>query len=117
MGSFFSLTIGASSPNPVAAIVESHGGLTSSLAEGVRTMPPTLILHGDKDVLVPVADAHELDDLLTKAKRPHEMKIYAGANHAFNFPGLAIWYNAADAQDAWARSTKFLAANLKNPAK
>ena len=44
------------------------------------------------------------------------MKIYEGANHAFNFPELAIWYNAADAQDAWTRSTKFLAANLNNPA-
>ena len=79
-------------------------------------MPPTLILHGDKDVLVPVAMAHRLDALLTENKRPHEMKIYEGANHAFNFPELQIWYNAADAQDAWTRSTKFLAANLNKPA-
>jgi dienelactone hydrolase len=41
------------------------------------------------------------------------MKIYEGANHAFNFPQLAMWYNADDAQDAWSRSVKFLAANLK----
>jgi dienelactone hydrolase len=75
-------------------------------------MPPTLILHGDKDALVPVAQAHKLDELLTREKRPHEMKIYAGANHAFNFPELPFWYNAGDAKDAWSRSTRFLAANL-----
>ncbi len=78
-------------------------------------MPPTLILHGDKDVLVPVSEAHALDELLTAANRPHEMHIYEGANHAFNFPQLPFWYNAEDAHDAWNRSLQFLAANLKNP--
>jgi carboxymethylenebutenolidase len=114
LGSFLSLSTGAIDPNQIAAIVEYYGGLPPGLHDGAKTMPPTLILHGDKDVLVPVADAHELDDLLTKEKRPHEMKIYEGANHAFNFPELPFWYNADDAQDAWNRSTKFLAANLSN---
>jgi len=77
-------------------------------------MPPTLILHGDKDALVNVSQAHSLDELLTAEKRPHEMHIYEGANHAFNFPELPFWYNAEDAQDAWNRTLKFLAANLKN---
>ena len=112
LGSFLSLSVGAVEPNQVAAIVEYYGGLPPNLQYGAKSMPPTLILHGDKDVLVPVADAHELDELLTKEKRPHEMKIYEGANHAFNFPQLPFWYNAADAQDAWSRSVKFLAANL-----
>ena len=112
LGSFLSLSTGAMDPNQIAAIVEYYGGLPPALQYGAKTMPPTLILHGDKDVLVPVADAHDLDELLTKDQRPHEMKIYEGANHAFNFPELPFWYNADDAQDAWNRSTKFLAANL-----
>jgi dienelactone hydrolase len=113
LGSFLSLSAGALDPKQVDAIVEYYGGLPPALREGAKTMPPTLILHGDRDVLVPVKDAHELDELLTKENRPHEMKIYPGANHAFNFPELAMWYNADDAQDAWARSVKFLAENLK----
>ena len=117
LGSFLSLSTGAIDPGGIAAIVEYYGGLPRALQDGAKNMPPTLILHGDKDVLVPVAMAHTLDDLLTKNKRPHEMKIYEGANHAFNFPELAIWYNAADTEDAWNRSVRFLAANLKNPAK
>jgi carboxymethylenebutenolidase len=112
LGSFLSLSTGALEPNRIAAIVEYYGGLPPALDAAAKAMPPTLILHGDKDVLVPVAMAHALDELLTKADRPHEMKIYEGANHAFNFAELPFWYNAEDAQDAWNRSVKFLAANL-----
>jgi carboxymethylenebutenolidase len=115
LGSFLSLSVGAIDPDQIAAIVEYYGGLPPRLASGAKTMPPTLILHGDKDVLVNVSQAHSLDALLTAANRPHEMHIYAGANHAFNFPELTFWYNAEDAQDAWNRTLKFLAANLKNP--
>jgi carboxymethylenebutenolidase len=113
LGSFLSLSTGAIDSGQIAAIVEYYGGLPPNLQYGAKSMPPTLILHGDKDVLVPVAMAHTLDELLTKEKRPHEMKIYEGANHAFNFPELPFWYNADDAQDAWNRSVKFLAVNLK----
>ena len=113
LGSFLSLAIGAIDPGQIAAIVEYYGGLPPALQYGAKSMPPTLILHGDKDVVVPVAMAHTLDALLTKDNRPHEMKIYEGANHAFNFPQLPFWYDADDAQDAWNRSVKFLAANLK----
>jgi len=112
LGSFLALSTGAMDPSQIKAIVEYYGGLPPAMRDGAKTMPPTLILHGDKDVLVPVADAHELDELLTKEKRPHEIKIYEGTNHGFNFPQLPFWYNAADAQDAWSRSVKFLAANL-----
>jgi len=115
LGSFLSLSAGAVDPGQIAAIVEYYGGLPPALNSGAKTMPPTLILHGDKDVLVNVSQAHSLDELLTAANRPHEMHIYEGANHAFNFPELPFWYNAEDAQDAWNRTLKFLATNLKNP--
>jgi carboxymethylenebutenolidase len=113
LGAFLSLSTGAADPNQVAAIVEYYGGLPKMLEGGANTMPPTLILHGDKDVVVPVAMAHTLDELLTKDKRPHEMKIYEGANHGFNFPELAMWYDAPAAQDSWNRTVKFLSENLK----
>jgi carboxymethylenebutenolidase len=112
LGSFLSLSMGAIDPSQIAAIVEYYGGLPPAFQDNVKTMPPVLILHGDADVVVPVANAHRLDALLTSEKRPHETKIYDGVNHAFNFPELAIWYNADATKDAWNRSTSFLAANL-----
>ena len=112
LGAYLSLSTGATDPEQVAAIVEYYGGLTEPLHQRAKTMPPTLILHGDKDSIVPVAQAHELDQLLTENNRPHEIKIYEGAEHAFNFEGLPFWYRADYARDAWERSLKFLAANL-----
>src|SRR5258708_36537288 len=58
LGSFLALSVGAIDPGQIAAIVECYGGLPPALQYGAKLMPPPLILHGDKDVLVPVAQAH-----------------------------------------------------------
>jgi carboxymethylenebutenolidase len=113
MGSYLSLTFAVTYPNKAAAIVEYYGGLPKPLESRAVIMPPTLILHGSADNLVPVAQAIALDAALTRAGRPHEMHIYPGDSHGFNFASAPFWYNAADAADAWDRSTKFLDANLK----
>jgi carboxymethylenebutenolidase len=111
LGSYLALSTGATDPGKLAAIVEYYGGLPPPMQSMAANLPPTLILHGDRDMLVPVANAYTLDKLMTEAKRPHEMHIYPDANHAFNFPGIA-WYEAADAQDAWRRTLAFLAEHL-----
>jgi carboxymethylenebutenolidase len=114
LGAFLSLSTGATDPGALAAIVEYYGGLPPRLRGQAANLPPTLILHGAADVLVPVQEARDLDALLSKLDRPHQIHIYPGANHAFNFPGLAMWYNATDAEDARQRSIRFLDANLRN---
>ncbi len=111
LGAFLSLATGATDPGKIAAIVEYYGGLPAALEPMAANLPPTLILHGDADQLVPVAQARELDKLLTETGRPHEIHIYPGANHAFNFH-IPVWYNASDAQDAWARTLAFFARYL-----
>lgn len=42
---------------------------------------PTLVIHGDRDVLVPVANAHVLKDRI----RGGELSIVGGAGHLFTF--------------------------------
>lgn len=111
LGAFLSLAIGTTEPGKVSAIVEYYGALPTAMQPMAANLPPTLILHGDADQIVPVARAHELDSLMTEAKRPHEMRIYPGANHAFNFP-IPLWYNAADTRDAWDRALAFFAQYL-----
>jgi carboxymethylenebutenolidase len=116
LGAYLSLGIGATFPDQVSAIVEYYGGLAPVFQPQASVMPPTLILHGDKDSIVPIRNATDLDELLTKANRPHEMHIYPGAEHAFNFTGLP-WYDAEAGADAWSRSLNFLAAHLSSGAK
>lgn len=53
--------------------------------------PPFLILHGDRDTLVPYAQSVELTDLLTKATVPVTLQRLPGAGHggpAFNLPSV-----------------------------
>lgn len=111
LGAFLSLSTGATAPGKVAAIVEYYGGLPPALSPMAANLPPTLILHGDADTLVPVAEAYDLDKLMTQANRPHEMKIYPGAGHAFNFSVPTVYKDSA-AKDAWTRALNFFAKYL-----
>ena len=47
-------------------------------------MPPTLILHGEQDSVVPVSEAHRLRALLERAGATYEIKLYPGAGHGFS---------------------------------
>lgn len=99
LGAFLALNVGASEGGRVGAIVEYYGFFNKSDAAMAANMPPTLILHGAADATVPVRHAREVDALLTKYNRPHEMKIYPGAGHGLD---------QASNDDAWRTSMDFL---------
>ncbi len=117
LGAFLAVDYGATYPDEVSAIVEYYGGLSPELYPRVAMLPPVLIIHGDIDRMVPVQQARDLDAALTKAGRPHEMKIYPGAEHAFNFPAALMWYKPSFANDAWDRGIKFFDKYLKSDSK
>lgn len=54
--------------------------------------PPTLILHGDADPLVPVAESQALHDSLQQAGVPVQLKIYAGEGHGWSGANLLDSY-------------------------
>lgn len=99
LGAFLALAVGASEGGRVAAIIEYYGGMNNSYVPMAANMAPTLILHGSADSTVPVRYAYELDALLTRYNRPHEMKIYSGAGHGLD---------AKTRADAWQKSLDFL---------
>jgi len=99
LGAFLALAVAASEGGRVAAVIEYYGGMNRSYVPMMANMPPTLILHGSADATIPVRNAYELDALLTRYNRPHEVKIYPGVGH-----GLDSASNA----DAWRRSLDFL---------
>ncbi|MEM9080763.1 MAG: alpha/beta hydrolase [Verrucomicrobiota bacterium] len=45
--------------------------------------PPTLILHGTKDKIVPFFTAQAFEDAMKKAKRPCKLVAYEGQGHGF----------------------------------
>lgn len=99
LGASLAMAVGASESGRVAAIIEYYGKMHDSYISMAANMPPTLILHGSADTTVSVDYAYQLDALLTKYNRPHEMKIYPGAWHGLD---------PATRANAWQRSMVFL---------
>ncbi len=61
--------------------MKAHGTLTKEALESIKC--PTLIFHGDFDLLVPVKHAHRLFESLTTKKM---IKIIRGGDHIFSHP-------------------------------
>jgi len=94
LGSYLSLSI-AGRDARVAAVVEYFGGLPDLFARNLKRFPPTLILHGDADPIVPVSEAHKLGRLLGEKHFPHEVRIYPGQGHRFTGKDDVDAYHAA----------------------
>ncbi|MDP9038143.1 MAG: alpha/beta fold hydrolase [Acidobacteriota bacterium] len=85
LGAFLALSAAADGANRVRAVVEISGGMPEAYApEVTAAFPPTLILHGDADTVVPVAQAQALDALLTRAGVRHRTEILEGQGHWFD---------------------------------
>lgn len=92
LGAFLALAFAAqlsASPDTsehsrLRALLEISGGLVSPYTElATSHMPPTLILHGATDHIVPVTFAHELDQRLTELKVAHQTEILPNESHWF----------------------------------
>lgn len=105
LGGFHALAI-ASRDLRVGAVVDMFGAMPRPVAPQVDRMPPTLVLHGDRDAVVPVRRALELQKLLKSIGAVHDVKIYKGQGHSFT--------GAADL-DSVQRSVEFLVRYLGEP--
>jgi carboxymethylenebutenolidase len=112
LGGFLAVSTASSIPE-VKGVVEYFGGAIDeqSLESQVRDFPPLLILHGEKDEVVPVSKAYELRDAVLAQGGKVEMKIYPGAAHGYNAPWIP-YYNDSLANDSFQRTIDFFRRNL-----
>jgi carboxymethylenebutenolidase len=82
LGAYLALSLGSIDAR-VQAVAECFGGLPREIRPFMRRLPPTLILHGDADTVVPVAEAYSLQKALEERKVPYEMVIFPGEGHHF----------------------------------
>jgi carboxymethylenebutenolidase len=73
---------------------------------------PVLGLYGEEDPIIPVADVRELEERLAKSRQGGEVRLYAGAGHAFMNDTRPEMYRPTAAADAWPRSVAFLRREL-----
>jgi carboxymethylenebutenolidase len=86
LGAYLALASATEKRLQVSAVVDLFGGLPRSLRDKAANLPPTLILHGDADTVVPVTEAYLLRRLLRKAKRVCEFQVYPEVGHVFSDP-------------------------------
>jgi carboxymethylenebutenolidase len=102
LGAYLSLS-NAAIDSRVRAVVDFFGGLPKEMKFFMRRLCPVLILHGEADTTVPVAEAYHLQQVLEKKGVPYEMQIYPGAGHGFRDE---VW------RDAGLRTLSFLQKHL-----
>lgn len=73
---------------------------------------PVLGLYGEEDPIIPVADVRELEERLAKSRQGGEVRLYAGAGHAF-MNDTRDSYHVDAARLAWARTLQFFQKHLK----
>ena len=92
LGAFLALALAAqltastesASRHRIRALLDISGGLVPPYdALATAHFPPTLILHGEADNIVPVSFAKDLDRKLTNLSVPHRTELLAGEGHWF----------------------------------
>jgi carboxymethylenebutenolidase len=112
MGGGYSLDVALQEPT-LAADVINYGHLATDPEALKKINAPILGLFGAQDKGITPDDVRKFGDALDKMGKKIQVKIYDDAGHAFENPNNKDGYRAADAADAWQRTTDFLAANLK----
>lgn len=80
LGGFLANAAAVQDPR-VRAVTSLSGGLPPHLASRLRSMPPALIVHGQCDDVVPVAEAYRLHALLATRRIYHDLHILPNEGH------------------------------------
>ncbi len=112
MGGGYSLDVALEEPT-LAADVINYGHLVTDADSIKKINAPILGLFGAKDQGITPEDVHKFEAAMKQQGKKVEIKIYDDAGHAFENPNNKEGYRPADAADAWQRTVKFLAENLK----
>jgi dienelactone hydrolase len=99
LGASVALAVGSQDPS-LTAIAEWYGSLPDAFFYAFRGMPPLLILHGERDDNIPVANARQLMKLCAMKQLTCENHLYPDQGHGFDPKAL---------EDADARTLAFLA--------
>ncbi len=99
-------------PDELDAAVIYYGQVTNNEEKLEPLNVPILGLFGANDRGVTVATVREFEGVLESLSKEYDIEIYTGAGHAFADPNRSN-YDAAVAEQAWARVLVFLEQHLR----
>ncbi len=110
-GGHWSLQTGMLLPDEIDAMVIYYGKLITE-KEALKPLDmPILGIFAAEDQGIPVESVNTFETRLAELGKDAEIHIYEGAQHAFANPS-GKHYDREAAEDAWAKTMKFLAENL-----
>lgn len=112
MGGGYSLDVALEEPD-LAADVINYGHLATDPAALKKINAPILGLFGAEDRGITPDDVKKFEAQLKQLGKKIDVTIYPDAGHAFENPNNKDGYRPNDAADAWDKTVKFLATNLK----
>jgi phospholipase/carboxylesterase len=94
-GTMMALHVGLRRPKPPVAIVGYSGlfvlpnnAAPASVASAIKSRPPVLLVHGDRDELIPVQAIFHATQALAALEIPAEWHISPGVGHGIDGEGL-----------------------------
>lgn len=87
LGGYLALSAAPKINPPVQAVVEMFGGLPQEYCKKLGKVPPTLIIHGEEDDVVPVSEAYKAAGVLLARKQQVAIEIQKGVGHVCCPPG------------------------------
>ena len=106
------LSILTACQNKIEAVAPFYG-MPDDLSAIANLDCPMLFIGGEKDQWITVEKMNNLKEALQTNNKIGEVRIYAGADHAFFNDTRPEVYNAGNANDAWAQVLAFFRENLK----
>ena len=86
LGAFHALALGTHDSR-VSAIADVMGAMPGQIALGsVTSMPPTLLIHGARDRIVPIERMYDVASMLDQIGTPYEVKVYTDQAHNLTGP-------------------------------
>jgi dienelactone hydrolase len=80
-----SVALAEASQDPrVRGVVSWSGSLPDEYARAATALPPLLIIHGEKDTVIPIGDAVQLTRLCDLLKTWCEFQAFPGESHSFS---------------------------------
>ena len=114
-GGGWSLRAALAMPDALDATVIYYGQLVTDPDRLRRLDMPVLAIFGAEDSTIPPSDVEAFRTALDDLGIPAQVEVYEGADHAFANPS-GERYAPEAANDAWEKTTAFLAEHLKDEA-
>lgn len=112
VGGSYSLRAAAHIPDLAASVV-NYGRLTTEEELLAQINAPVLGIFGGKDRDVPVRTVRQFERACKQLAKDVTIHVYPKSGHAFINENNQTGFNAADAADAWDKTTAFLEQHLK----